>query len=128
VVTLPAGSRVLDALHAAGGARRPRRDLDALNLARVLTDGEQIVVGAAGPAAPVAASAAAGQPAGGSLVDINTATAEQLEALPDVGPVTAQKIIEWRTAHGSFTSVDELMEVDGIGEKTLADMAPYVTL
>ncbi len=63
-----------------------------------------------------------------SLVNLNTATEEQLDTLPGVGPVTAQKILEWRSAHGAFSSVDELLEVDGIGEKTLADMAPHVTL
>jgi competence protein ComEA len=129
VVTLPAGSRVLDALRRAGGARRGV-DLSGINLARVLVDGEQILVGvtpAPGLAASVAATSSA---AGGSgqLVNLNTATMEGLEALPGVGPVTAQKILDWRTAHGSFTSVDELLEIDGIGEKTLADLAPYATL
>ena len=63
-----------------------------------------------------------------ALVNLNSASEEQLESLPGVGPVTAQKILEWRTAHGAFSSVDELLEVDGIGEKTLADLAPHVTL
>ena len=130
VVTLPAGSRVLDALRRAGGARRAV-DLSVLNLARVLVDGEQILVGvqpAPGTAASAAATSTAGATAPGQLVNINTATLDGLEALPGVGPVTAQKILDWRTAHGAFSSVDELLEVDGIGEKTLADMAPYVTL
>ena len=129
VATLPAGSRVVDALREAGGARRGV-DLAGLNLARVLVDGEQILVGVAPPPG-VAASAASTSTAAagpGQLVNINTATLEGLEALPGVGPVTAQKILDWRTAHGSFSSVDELLEVDGIGEKTLADLAPYVTL
>jgi competence protein ComEA len=128
VATLPAGSRVVDAIRQAGGAR-PGVDLSSLNLARVLTDGEQVLVGVA-PAAGVAASAAAqpGASSAGSLVNLNTATLEQLDSLPGVGPVTAQKILDWRTAHGSFTAVDELLEVDGIGEKTLADMAPHLTL
>lgn len=136
VTTLPAGSRVVDALRRAGGARG-RVDLSALNLARVLVDGEQIMVGRAA----AASGAAVGQPgslgagastaapdATGALVSLNTATLDQLETLPGVGPVTAQKILDWRTAHGAFSSVDELLEVDGIGEKTLADLAPHATL
>jgi competence protein ComEA len=129
VATLPAGSRVVDAIRQAGGAR-PGVDLTSLNLARVLVDGEQILVGvAAAPGVAASASSAAGaSPADGALVNLNTATLEQLDGLPGVGPVTAQKILDWRTAHGSFTSIDELLEVDGIGEKTLADMAPRLTL
>ena len=73
------------------------------------------------------ASTAAPDPAG-ALVNINTATPEQLDTLPGVGPVTAQKILDWRGAHGAFSSVDELLEIDGIGDKTLAELAPHVTL
>jgi len=128
VISLPAGSRVIDALHRAGGPRG-HVDLTPLNLARVLTDGEQILVGRnALPGLAASAAAEPGQPPGGPLVDINTATEDQLEQLPGVGPVTAQKILTWRGAHGRFSSVDELLEVDGIGDKTLADLAPYVTL
>jgi competence protein ComEA len=133
VTTLPAGSRVVDALRRAGGARS-RVDLSALNLARVLVDGEQILVGRPAQAGGIAAGAAAAAPdasasgAAGALVNVNTATLDQLDTLPGVGPVTAQKILDWRTSHGAFSSVDELMEVDGIGEKTLADLAPHVTL
>lgn len=128
VATLPAGSRVVDAIRRAGGAR-PGVDLSSLNLARVLVDGEQVLVGVA-PAPGVAASASArpGAAGDGALVNLNTATLEQLDSLPGVGPVTAQKILDWRTAHGAFTAIDELLEVDGIGEKTLADMAPRLTL
>jgi competence protein ComEA len=129
IATLPAGSRVVDAIRRAGGAR-PGVDLTSLNLARVLVDGEQILVGV--PSAPGVAASASSRPgaagAGDGLVNINTATLEQLDSLPGVGPVTAQKILDWRTAHGSFTAIDELLEVDGIGEKTLADMAPHLTL
>jgi competence protein ComEA len=128
VATLPAGSRVVDALRKAGGARTGV-DLSSLNLARVLVDGEQILVGRAAPTGGMAANASTAAPDPvGSLVNLNTATAEQLDTLPGVGPVTAQKILEWRSAHGAFSAVDELLEVDGIGEKTLADMAPHVTL
>lgn len=128
VVRLPTGSRVVDAIRRAGGARAGV-DLSGLNLARVLTDGEQVLVGKKGPApGSVAASAAAGSGAAAPNVDINSASQEQLESLPGIGPVTAQKILAWRTAHGAFTSVDELTEIDGIGDKTLAQLAPYVTL
>ncbi len=128
VATLPAGSRVVDALERAGGPRG-RVDLSALNLARVLVDGEQILVGRSSRRGGLAASASAAAPdPAGALVNINTATSEQLDTLPGVGPVTAQKILDWRGANGAFSSVDELLEVDGIGEKTLADLAPHVTL
>lgn len=130
IATLPLGSRVVDALEAAGGAR-PGVRLGTLNLARLLTDGEQIVVGV--PAPPgVAASAVAGPSAGAGgptpLVNINTASQTELEELPGVGPVTAQAIVTFRTEHGAFTAVDELLEVSGIGDATLADLAPFVTL
>ena len=128
LATLPAGSRVADALDEAGGPRG-RVDLSSLNLARVLVDGEQILVGQAPPAGGLAAGASTAAPdATGALVNLNTATMVELETLPGVGPVTAQKILDWRSAHGAFSSVDELLEVDGIGEKTLADLAPHVTL
>jgi competence protein ComEA len=127
VVTLPAGSRVIDALRRAGGPRG-HVDLTGLNLARVLTDGEQILVGRAAVGVAASAAGTPGASPGGPLVNLNTATQDQLEQLPGVGPVTAQKILAWRAAHGAFSSVDELLEVDGIGETTLADLAPYVTL
>ena len=129
VATLPAGSRVIDALRRVGGPRGGV-DLTGLILARVLVDGEQILVGRrAPPRGGLAASASTtAPPATGALVNLNTATEEELDTLPGVGPVTAQKILQWRSAHGAFSSVDELLEVDGIGEKTLADLAPLVTL
>jgi competence protein ComEA len=117
LVRLPAGSRVADALQAAGGAL-PGTDLSSLNLARRLVDGELITVGAsaaaAGDAAP-GASAPAGT-ASGQPLDLNTATADQLDALPGVGPVLAQNIVSYRTEHGGFRAVDELRQVDGIGD------------
>ena len=131
IVVLDAGARVTDAVEAAGGAERGV-DLSSINLARVLVDGEQIVVGARGApagAAGVAGPGAAAGPGGGAApVNLNLASQAELESLPDVGPVTAQSIISWREERGGFTSVDELLEVDGIGEKTLAKLAPYVTV
>lgn len=132
IAVLEAGSRVVDALEAAGGAR-PGVDLAGLNLARVLVDGEQVVVGGAPVAAPapaVAPGAVPGPEAGAPVatVSLNTATQAELEALPEVGPVTAQAILAWRQEHGGFTSVQELLEVDGIGDATLAQIAPHVTL
>lgn len=134
IATLPPGSRVVDALEAAGGAR-PGTRLGSLNLARPLTDGEQVVVGV--PAVPgIAASAASvpsagarGAPGGpGALVNLNTASVTELEVLPGVGPVTAQAIVDFRTENGGFTSVDELLEVSGIGDATLAEIAPHATI
>jgi competence protein ComEA len=126
IAVLRQGARVIDALRAAGGAR-PGVDLGGLNLARVLSDGEQVVVGqptVAGPAAPASGSA----PPATGLVNINTADETSLESLPEVGPVTAQAIITWRTQHGGFSSVDQLLDVDGIGDATLAKLTPYVTI
>lgn len=121
VVRLPAGSRVADAVRAAGGLRHDGR-LGATNLARVVVDGERIEVGedraATTPGAPGAVAA--------GPLDLNSATAEQLDGLPGVGPVTAAKILAWRAAHDRFTSVDELAEVPGIGPKTLAELRPHV--
>lgn len=138
IVTLPAGSRVTDALRRAGGARAGV-DLTSINLARVLTDGEQILVGApasvsgassgtSSGTASVSATGGGETAAGGPPVNLNTAGAQALEELPGVGPVTAQKIVDWRTEHGAFRAVDELLEVDGIGPKTLAELAPRATL
>jgi competence protein ComEA len=128
IVVLDAGSRVVDALREAGGAR-PGADTSGLNLARVLVDGEQVVVGQPAPVTglPVGATPTAGAPAG-PLVDLNTADLVALEALPEVGPVTAQAIITWRDANGGFTAVSELLEVDGIGDATLATISPFVTV
>ena len=122
LVTLPLGSRVADALRAAGGALRPR-DLLSMNLAAKVMDGQLLLVGV--PGAAVASSD------GGSTsgpVDLNSATADQLEALPGIGPVLAQHILDWRTAHGGFRSVDQLNDVSGIGDSTFADLAPLVTV
>lgn len=140
VVTLRAGTRVQDAVAAAGGAL-PSADLAAVNLARLIIDGEQIQVPKPGqvmspPAGAVGASpGGGGAPAGttagsaaGGVVNLNTADVGGLESLPGVGPVLAQRIIDWRTQNGRFTSVDELGEVSGIGEKVLARLRPLVTV
>ncbi|MBE3073513.1 MAG: ComEA family DNA-binding protein, partial [Actinobacteria bacterium] len=142
VVRLPPGARVLDAVKAAGGAKSSA-DLDRLNLARPVADGEQIVVLKPGETIPLAgasgtpgAGAGAGAgPAGqgstgagsaGELVDLNTADASALDSLPGVGPVLSQRILDWRSEHGRFSSVDELGEVAGIGDKILAQIRPKV--
>lgn len=127
VLTLPVGSRVIDALRRAGGAR-PGTRLASLNLARVLVDGEQILVGTGPPRAATSSPESPGAASPNAPVSLNSAGLDALEALPGVGPVTAQKILDWRTEHGPFSSVDELLEVDGIGPKTLADLAPLATL
>jgi competence protein ComEA len=126
IATLPAGSRVVDALNAAGGVLRGVNGA-SINRARLLVDGEQIVVGA-DPPPGVAASATGSSPGGTALVNLNTADQATLEGLPGVGPVTAQSIIAWREENGGFRAVDELLEVSGIGDATLAKLAPYVTL
>ncbi|MEV6752136.1 ComEA family DNA-binding protein [Streptomyces sp. NPDC051214] len=131
VLRMPAGSRVADALKAAGGVR-PGADTEGLNRARLLVDGEQVVVGApaTAPAAPAPPGAGAVAGAAGASpaaqISLNTATAEQLDELPGVGPVLAQHIIDYRTEHGGFRAVDELREVNGIGDKRYADLQNLV--
>ncbi len=130
VVRLSAGARVEDAVSAAGGAR-PGADLAAVNLARPVVDGEQIVVPRPGEVVlPASGPASAGGPADGeavaAVVDLNSATTEQLDSLPGVGPVLAGRILEWRREHGRFTSVDELGEVSGIGDKVLERLRTLV--
>ncbi|MCW2797117.1 helix-hairpin-helix domain-containing protein [Nocardioides sp.] len=127
IAVLDAGSRVVDALAAAGGARRGV-DLSEVNLARVLVDGEQILVGLPAPVGAAASAVSTPGSPGGPLVDLNTASQAELETLPEVGPVTATAILAWRDEHGGFSSVDELLEVDGIGDATLGQIAPYVTV
>jgi competence protein ComEA len=135
IAVLAAGSRVVDAVKAAGGIRPGTRS-HGLNLARPLVDGEQIVVGqAAVPPTTTSGASGAGGTSGTSsgaaptaLVNLNTADEAALDTLPGVGPVTAAAILEWRAQHGGFTAVEELLEVSGIGEATLAEIAPHVTV
>lgn len=117
---LPSGSRVEDALAAAGGVR-PGTDTTGLNRARVLMDGEQVLVGAPAPPPPTGR----GGPASGPL-SLGTATAEQLDGLPGVGPVLAQHIVDFRTVRGGFRSVEDLRQVNGIGERRFADLRELV--
>lgn len=125
VFELPTGSRVVDAVDAAGGTLR-RADTTPLNLARVLADGEQVLVPERGAAPGALAPTVPGATTAPAQVDLNNATLEQLDALPGIGPVLAQRILDWRTANGGFTSVDQLQDVSGIGDATYADLAPLV--
>lgn len=120
------GSRVDDALEAAGGAK-PRADLAAVNLAAPVADGQQVVVPVRGRARAASGSAAA-ESAPAQPVHLNSATLEELEELPGVGPVTAQKILDYRAEHGAFQSIDELDAVPGIGPARLAELEKVVQL
>ena len=136
---LAPGARVVDVVAAAGGFAADA-DQGAVNLARPLVDGEQLYVPAAGETVPgvvgqgsPGAGGAAAQGSGaaggtGGLVDLNAADAAQLEALPGVGPATSAAILDWRRQNGSFRSVDDLLDVSGIGEKTLETLRPLVTV
>ena len=137
VVRLPAGSRVHQAIAEAGGAT-PSADLNRLNLAAVLADGQKLYVPLPGESIPaeLPGSAAAGQDPGAGTgtgpaaaagkVNLNTASVEELDALPKVGPVLAQRIVDWRKEHGPFKSVEELDAVDGVGPKMLETLLPLV--
>lgn len=117
------GSRVADALARAGGPTR-HADLAAVNLAAPLVDGEQVVVPRRGPGGSAAVTAA---PGAGAKVSLGSATVEQLDELPGVGPVTAQKIVDWRMTHGPFRSVDDLDDVPGIGPARIEQLRDLVT-
>jgi competence protein ComEA len=135
VVQLAAGSRVHQAIAAAGGAT-PAADLNRLNLAAVLADGGKLYVPQAGEQIPSGESGSGGQPSdggpgggvpgAGGKVNLNTAGVEELDTLPKVGPVLAQRIVDWRKEHGPFKSVEELDAVDGVGPKMLESLLPLV--
>lgn len=129
LVRLPESSRVQDAIDAAGGLTR-QADPGELNLAQLLSDGQQVVIGTrsepAGEVRDQAGSGTATGPSATGALDLNRANQSQLEELPGVGPVTAQAILTWRQQHGRFSRIEELQEVDGIGPKTYAQIAPHV--
>jgi competence protein ComEA len=124
---LPDGSRVDDAIAEAGGAK-PKAALELVNLAAPLADGQQILVPLRGSGVPAAGGAEVGGTAPGGKVHLNSATIEQLDELPGVGPITAQQILDYRSANGAFRSVEELDAVPGIGPATLEQLLPLVDL
>jgi competence protein ComEA len=136
LVRVPDGARVADVVAAAGGALRGA-DLTGLNLARRVSDGEQVAVGVpvapdaggAQPSGSLSGGAASGASAGPQgKVDLNAATVAQLDALPGVGPITAQHIVDWRTHNGRFAKIEQLREVDGIGEHRFQQLRELVTV
>lgn len=141
IVRVPSGARVVDAIAAAGGAD-PAAELSSLNLAAVVQDAAKIYVPRTGEAAPPPSQGAAdgtvaggpptagakGGTSAGGKVNLNTATAEELDALPKVGPVLAKRIVEWREQHGPFASVEDLDAVDGVGPKMMESLLPLVTV
>jgi competence protein ComEA len=132
VFTLPAGARVIDGLRAAGGAA-PGADLSSINLARPLTDGERVYIPRRGETPPPEAGGGGGAPSGGGgssggKVNLNSATPAELEALPGIGQVLAQRIVDYRTQHGPFRSVRDLLKVEGIGDKKFDSIKDYVTV
>jgi competence protein ComEA len=122
---LRSGSRIDDAIAAAGGVTA-KAQLDAVNLAAPIADGEQVVVPGRGALGATAASPPAAGSAPSAPLDLNTATAEQLDSLPGIGPVTAQKILDYRAQHGAFHSVAELEGVPGIGPGRLSQLKGLV--
>ena len=129
VYTLPADARVDDAVRAAGATANA--DLSQLNLAQKLADGQKITVPAVGESAAPASTSSVSENTQATpdvLVNINTATAEQLQNLPNIGEVRAKAIIDYREEHGGFKAIEELQEVSGIGEKTFEHLSAYVTV
>lgn len=126
-LTLPIGSRVENAIEAAGGALE-NANLDAVNLAQRLQDGDMVFV----PTLPAEGNsdneASLPTPNAPRIINLNEATLEELDTLPGIGPSTAQAIIDYRTANGPFETIEELLEVEGIGERTLDELRPYISL
>jgi competence protein ComEA len=128
LVTVPTGARVADAVEAAGGLL-PGTDPATVNLAAVVTDGQQIAVGVPGAGGSAPAGAGGSPVTGtGGPVNLNTATAQELDALPGIGPVLAERIVAHRAEQGSFRSVDQLDDVPGIGPAIAAELAELVTV
>ena len=125
VLTLPANSRVIDAITAAGGAT-PEADLESINLARILVDGEQIRVGVVGESPPPASSAAGTAAGTGTCVRLATATEDELQTLPGIGPALATRIVSYRSTHPRLSSVEELDDVPGIGPSLIEKIRPGV--
>jgi competence protein ComEA len=125
LVRLPAGARVADAIEAAGGAL-PDTDLSLVNLARKVVDGELVAVGIAVP--PGGGPAVAGPGTPGGQLNLNSATAAQFEALPGIGPVLAQHMVDYRTRHGQYRTVEELRQVDGLGAARFNQIKDLVTV
>ncbi|GAA1338568.1 ComEA family DNA-binding protein [Arthrobacter roseus] len=126
VVSLLDGSRIFEAIEAAGGAL-PEAALDAVNLAAPLTDGVQLYVPRVGEQVPAGAGAGATEESGG-LVNLNSASSDELQALPGVGPVLAGRIVKWREEHGGYSSIADLDAVSGVGEAMMASLADLVTV
>ncbi len=127
VVTLPPGSLVRDAVAAAGGASE-EADLDAINLAAPLSDNAHVIVPPRGAASAPESPGVPPPPAGADKIDINTATAAQLERLPRIGPTKAQDIVAYREEHGPFQNIEEIQNVSGIGPGTFGSIESYITV
>jgi competence protein ComEA len=133
LVSLASGSRVVDAVASAGGLADDA-DVAGINLARPVSDGEQLVVPKVGEVPPAAPSGAGGAAdagvaaASGALVNLNTATQAELETLPRIGPALAQRILDWRTANGRFTAPADLQKVTGIGQKLFDGLSDRITV
>ncbi|KQQ51414.1 hypothetical protein ASF68_02875 [Plantibacter sp. Leaf314] len=129
VYRLPGGSRAFDAVASAGGLL-PDADTTAVNLARFVNDGEQLYVPVIGevPTGGAVNGAGAGSPSGGQLVNVNSASASELTALPRIGEALAERIVAWREANGPFATLDDLSAVEGIGTKTLEGLRAAATV